>query len=126
LSWPGLICARKAESKCARITWRDKGTSAMAPRNQVSCLPTAAAGTAVETKPLLPCEPPLHPAAAPATATPSQADQIRLAVLFLAERLALSYGQRPAELTRRPSRRPRSQNQFMSFPPLTVGLVRPL
>ena len=77
VTWSGLTCARKPESKCARITCRDKGTSTTAPRNQVSCLPTAASGTVLERNtgdgeapvaarpcPVLPGEP-VHPDAAP-------------------------------------------------------------
>ena len=96
LIWSGLTCARKPESKCARITCRDKGTSTTAPRNQVSCLPTAASGTVLERNtgdgeasvaarpcPVLPGEP-VHPDAAPVITTLSKAYKIRLAALLLA------------------------------------------
>ena len=59
----------------------------MARRNQVSCLPTGASGAVLETNregetavaagtgPVLPGEP-VHPAAAPASTTPSQAYKV--------------------------------------------------
>ena len=113
MSWSGLICARKPESKCAWITCRDQGRSTTARRNQVSCLPTAASGTVLEMNtgdgeaavaarpgPVLPGEP-VHPDAAPAITTLSQAYQIRLAAFLLAGCPALSCGKPPAELTRR-------------------------
>jgi hypothetical protein len=128
LIWSGLTCARKPESKCAWITCRDKGTSTTAPRNQVSCLPTAASGTVLETNtgdgeapvaarpcPVLPGEP-VHPAAAPAITTLSKAHKIRLAALLLAGRATQSYDKPPAALTRL-WRRLRSQNQFMPSRP---------
>ena len=74
--------------------------------------------------PVLPGEP-VHPAAAAASTTPSQAYPIRRAAFPQAGRPALSWAKPPAEVTRR-WRRLRSQNQFISSRPLTAGLVRPL
>jgi hypothetical protein len=65
--------------------------------------------------PVLPGEP-VHPAAAPAISTLSQAYKIRLAAFLLAGCAALSCGKPPAGATRR--RRPRSQDQFISSQPL--------
>ena len=73
---------------------------------------------------LLPGEP-VHPAAAAASTTLSPAYPIGRAAFLQAVRPALSYVKPSAEVTRR-WRPLRSQNQFMFFPPLTVGLVRPL
>ena len=128
LIWSGLTCARKPESKCAWITCRDQGRSATAPRNQVSCLPTAASGTVLERNtgdgeaavaagpgPVLPGEL-VHPAAAPAITTLSKAYKIRLAALLLAGRATPSCDKPPAEVTRL-WRRLRSQNQFMPSRP---------
>ena len=82
------------------------------------------AAVAARPCPVLPGEL-VHPAAAPAITTLSKAYKIRLAALRLAGRPALSCDKPPAEVTRL-WRRLRSQNQFMLFPPLKVGLVRPL
>ena len=64
--------------------------------------------------PVLPGEP-VHPAAAPASTTPSPAYPIRLAAFLQASRPALPCGKPPAEGIRR--WRLRSQNQFISSRP---------
>ena len=120
----GLSCARKPESKCARISCWDQGSSATARRNQVSCLPTGTSGTVLEMNwedeaavvarpcPVPPGEP-VHPAAAPASTTPSPAHKLRLAAFRQTSRPALPCGKPPAESTPRL----RSQNQFISSRP---------
>ena len=65
--------------------------------------------------PVLPGEP-VHPDAAPASTTPSQAYPIRRAAFLQAGRPALSWAKPPAEVTRR---RLRSQNQSISPRPLS-------
>ena len=110
LSWPGLICARKRESKCALISCGDQGRLATARRNQASCLPTWASGRVLEKNtgdgeaavaarpgPVLPGEP-VHPAAAPAITTLSQPHKTRPDAFLLAGRPALSGEKPPAKV----------------------------
>ena len=93
----------------------------------MSCLPTGVSGAVFEMNsgdgeaavaawpcPVLPGEP-VHPAAAPASTTPSQAYPIRRAAFLQAGCPALSWAKPPAEVTRR--WRLRSQNQFISSAP---------
>ena len=114
------------------------GSPATARRNQVSCLPTAASGAAVETNtgdgeatvvarpcPLLPSEP-VHPAAAPATTTLSQAHKIRLAV-FVPGRLTCTVMRQAARRGYPAVAAAAAEPEPVHlFPPLTVGLARPL
>jgi len=107
----GLSCARKPESKCARISCGDQGRSATVRRNQVSCLPTGASGAVLEASregetavaagpgPVLPGEL-LHPAAA-ANTTLSPAYPIGLAAFLQASHPVRPPGKPPAETTRR-------------------------
>jgi hypothetical protein len=137
LSCAGLTRAKNPESKCARISRCDQGTSATARGNQVSCLPAGVSGADLETNndagnaaaapppgPVLPGDP-LHPAAAPAITTLGPAPRTRRAAIRPGRRLALPGGNPPVEVTRR-LRSPRRQNEFISARPLTVGLVQPL
>ncbi len=93
----------------------------MARRNQVSCLPTGASGAVLEMSrdggtavvaPVLPGEL-VHPAAPPASTTPSPAHTTRRAAFLRASCPLLPRGKPPAEGTRR---RP-SQNQIISSRP---------
>ena len=91
----------------------------------MSRLPTGVPGAVFETNtdeeaavaawpcPVLPGEP-VHPAAAAASTTPSQAYPIRRAAFLQAGRPALSWAKPPAEVTQR---RRRNQNQFISARP---------